>query len=112
MRRIVVVSTGGWDSVSTQYRLGPLARAWRAPFEVQSARWLPERAQVKRIFDSSGSDAVLILQRVLPERNVLRALRSSFGALVFDFDHLIELANRRRNCLDSLIVDGSDLCLP
>ena len=89
MRRIVVVSTGGWDSVSTQYRLGPLARAWRAPFEVQSARWLPERAQVKRIFDSSGSDAVLILQRVLPERHVLRALRSSFGALVFDFDDAI-----------------------
>ena len=87
--RIVVASTGGWDSPSTRCRLGALAREGPWPVEVHSARSLPAPAQVEEIIAAGGAGALLILQRVLPTGAQLNRVRERYDRIVFDFDDAI-----------------------
>jgi glycosyltransferase involved in cell wall biosynthesis len=86
MDRIVVGTTGGADLPHMKYRLGPLAREGTWPLEVIAAGTFPEPHDVEQLVQAGGDDAVLVLQRVLPERADLERLRSAYGAVVFDFD--------------------------
>jgi Glycosyl transferases group 1 len=87
--RIVIASTGGWDSPSTRYRLGVLAREGPWPVEVLSARSLPAPAQVEEIIAAGDVGASLILQRVLPTGAQLNRLGERYDRIVFDFDDAI-----------------------
>jgi hypothetical protein len=87
--RIVIASTGGWDSPSTRCRLGALAREGPWPVEVLSARSIPAPAQVEEIIAAGGVGALLILQRVLPTDAQLNCLRERYDRIVFDFDDAI-----------------------
>jgi glycosyltransferase involved in cell wall biosynthesis len=76
--------------VSTQYRLGPLARKARPwPLEVVSAATFPRLEQIEGLLERSGGDAALILQRTLPIPDDLERLRRSYRAILFDFDDAI-----------------------
>jgi glycosyltransferase involved in cell wall biosynthesis len=75
--------------VSTQYRLGPLARRGPWPLEVLSAGTFPRLEQIEGLLERAGGDAALILQRTLPRPNDLERLRRAYRAVLFDFDDAI-----------------------
>ena len=89
--RVVVASPGGWGFVSTQYRLGPLARRADWELDVVSAGSLPTGEQVdallERADDADGT--ILLLQRVLPTAADLRRLRRAYRRIALDFDDAI-----------------------
>lgn len=87
--RVVIASTGGWRSVSTQYRLSPVAREGPWPVQAFSADPIPARGQLDPVVAAGGSRAVLILQRVLPSRKDMARLRGTYGRVVFDLDDAI-----------------------
>jgi glycosyltransferase involved in cell wall biosynthesis len=87
--RVVVASPGGWNHVSAQYRLGPLARNGAWPLEVLSAATFPGREQIQGLLERGGDDAALILQRAMPCRDDVERLRHAYRGVVFDFDDAI-----------------------
>ena len=87
--RIVVASTGGWESVSTKYRLGPVAETGLWPIDVLSAQAFPTVAEVDAIAERGGPGSLLILQRVMPRSREMRRLRGAYRRIYFDFDDAI-----------------------
>lgn len=84
--RVVVASTGGWDFVSTRYRLGPLERLGPWPVLALPAGSFPEPHEIDAIAGAGGPGAVLVLQRVLARAADVRRLRERYDAILFDFD--------------------------
>jgi hypothetical protein len=70
-------------------RLGPLARRGPWPVIVMSSGAFPGASAISDLLEAAQSDAVLILQRVLPAPTDLRRLRSRYGRIIFDFDDAI-----------------------
>jgi glycosyltransferase involved in cell wall biosynthesis len=92
MDRIVVGTTGGAEAPQMKYRLGPLSREGPWPMDVIAAGTFPSRDEVESLLAAAGPGRVLVLQRVLPSRREIRALRAAFDAVVFDFDDAIYAA--------------------
>lgn len=84
--RLVAAAPGGSEGASARYRLGPVAKAGRWPVEVLPAANFPTPAQVDSLLDRADAHAVLVLQRILPSREQMRALRRAYRRVVFDFD--------------------------
>lgn len=89
LRHIVVASTGGWQFVSTKYRLGPLHREGPWPIEVVSAEPFPSGAQIRELLDRAEAGAALLLQRVMPSGGDMARLRRAYERILFDFDDAI-----------------------
>jgi glycosyltransferase involved in cell wall biosynthesis len=75
-----------------KYRLGPLSREGPWPVDVIAAGTFPSREEVASLLAAGSLSRVLILQRVLPSRREIRALRDAYGAVIFDFDDAIYAA--------------------
>lgn len=84
--RVVAAAPGGSRGASARYRLGPVAEAGRWPVDVVAATNIPEHAEVAALLERGGTDALLILQRILPSAEQMQALRRAYGPVVFDFD--------------------------
>jgi hypothetical protein len=92
MDRIVVGTTGGADLPHMKYRLGPLVREGVWPVEVIAAETFPGQTDIEALLTAGGPGSVLALQRVLPSVPDMKRLRSTYDAIVFDFDDAIYAA--------------------
>jgi glycosyltransferase involved in cell wall biosynthesis len=89
IERLVVAAPEGWESPSAYFRLGPVARAGRWQVDAVATGAFPGPDEAAELLDRGGADAVLVLQRVLPNRDVMERLRGSYGHVVFDIDDAI-----------------------
>jgi glycosyltransferase involved in cell wall biosynthesis len=87
--RIVGASPGGWSGPSARYRLRPLVRRGSWAVDVVSAGSFPTREQVEALLERAGSDAGLVLQRVMPSADDLERLRRAYRNVIFDIDDAI-----------------------
>jgi hypothetical protein len=90
--RWVVASTGGWKSVSTRYRLRPLADRGPWHLDAISAAPFPKPREIDALVSAGGDQVGLILQRVLPRPGEIERLRRAYHGIVFDIDDAIYAA--------------------
>ena len=89
IERLVAASPGGWNGPSARYRLGPLAHSKSWPVDVVSAGSFPTVERIAALLDRGGTDAALILQRVMPNEEELERLRVAYSKVIFDIDDAI-----------------------
>jgi glycosyltransferase involved in cell wall biosynthesis len=89
IKRVVVAAPEGWDSPSAYYRFDPVARSGSWEVDAVATGTFPGAAQIARLLEFGGTDALLVLQRVLPSRDDADRLRRSYRAIVFDIDDAI-----------------------
>ncbi|HEX2099966.1 MAG TPA: hypothetical protein VHF69_04860, partial [Candidatus Synoicihabitans sp.] len=84
---------------STRYRVRQyLDGPWAEDLTVEIAPWPHERVEQLRLVATASTFQAVVLQRVLPERGILRRLQDHARRLVFDFDDAIVFrgSGRRR----------------
>jgi hypothetical protein len=89
MKRVVILSVGGWEHVSTRDRLRPLARSGWCPVDAISVATQPTPDDMRAALEAGGAGAVLVLQRVMPTADDMAALAGAYDRVVFDIDDAI-----------------------
>jgi glycosyltransferase involved in cell wall biosynthesis len=89
IERLVVAAPEGWDSPSAYYRLDPVARSSLWQVDAVATGTFPGAEQIADLLERGGTDALLVLQRVLPSRGDVDRLCRSYRGLVFDIDDAI-----------------------
>jgi hypothetical protein len=87
--RLVVAAPNGWQSPSARDRLGPVSRAGLWQVDAVATGAFPGAAQMAGLLEVGGTDAALVLQRVMPSPSDTERLRGSYRHVVFDIDDAI-----------------------
>lgn len=90
--RVVIASTGGWDFPSTRDRFKPLAETGQWSVGAYSVPWRPGSGHIAHLVELARGSTLLILQRVMPDREQMAILRSRYQGIIFDIDDAIYAA--------------------